>query len=505
MVFSSVIFLFLFFPVVLTLYFAWPNLRLKNIWLLAASVVFYAWGEPLFVLLMLGSTMLNYGLGRWLDHATAPGQRKWLVALGIIANLGPLLVFKYSAFMVQDLNWALARLGLGTLRPAPVHLPLGISFFTFHALSYLVDVYRGKMAAARRISDLALYIFLFPQLIAGPILRWAAMAPQFVRRATTVEWFAEGVRRFIYGLAKKVLIANTLAVPANQVFSLPSEMLSPTLAWIGVVCYALQIYFDFSGYSDMAIGMGKMFGLEFIENFNFPYSAQSVRDFWHRWHISLSTWFRDYLYFPLGGNRCSPWRTCFNLLVVFFLCGLWHGASWTFVVWGLYHGSFLLLERSIFGRVVAKAPRLLRHAYALLVVVTGWVFFRAESLFQATLFLRAMFGFSGFSLLSQVFEMGCVLQIFLGLRESEADPSLQITTIVLTKQVLAAGLAGALFSIPFGSWLRGELLRLLGSRLGPMLQRLPSAAEPLLLTLLFVVSAACLADGTYNPFIYFRF
>ena len=280
-----------------------------NLWLLAASVVFYAWGEVGFVFLMLGSTLMNYGLGLWIDHTAGARSRKWLVALALLLNLGLLAFFKYAGFIVQNLNWLLGALKLGAISLEPIRLPIGISFFTFHALSYIIDIYRGKSPAARKPSAVALYIFLFPQLIAGPILRWGSMEPQIAQRITSVNLLGEGIRRFILGLAKKVLIANTMAVPANQIFSLAPQALSSTLAWIGVICYTLQIYFDFSGYSDMAIGLGKMFGFEFMENFNYPYIARSVRDFWHRWHISLSTWFRDYLYFPLGGNRCSPRAT----------------------------------------------------------------------------------------------------------------------------------------------------------------------------------------------------
>lgn len=505
MVFSSVIFLFLFLPLVLTAYFVWPGIRLRNLWLLLASIVFYAWGEPLFVLLMLGSTMANYGLGRWLDHTSDRNRRKWLVALGVIVNLGLLLVFKYAGFFIQNLNWVLKLSNLGTLAIGPVHLPLGISFFTFHALSYLIDVYRGQQTAARKPSELALYIFLFPQLIAGPILRWAAMAPQIAQRTVTLDGFAEGVRRFIHGLAKKVLIANTLAIPANQVFSLSPAMLSPTLAWIGVACYTLQIYFDFSGYSDMAIGMGRMFGFKFMENFDHPYTAQSVRDFWHRWHISLSTWFRDYLYFPLGGNRCSAARTHLNLLIVFFLCGLWHGASWTFVIWGVYHGSFLALERTSFGRFLARLPRVMRHGYTLLIVMTGWAFFRSESFAQALLFLQALFGFASASFWSQIIEINHAIRLLLGLRESTAGTKLEILTIVLSRQVVLALWLGAIFSTPFGSWLRAELQRTLKPGVQSCLLRFATVAEPLVLVAFFIVSAALIADGTYNPFIYFRF
>ena len=276
----------------------------------------------------------------------------------------------------------------------PVRLPIGISFFTFHALSYVLDIFRGKSRAAQNPSDVALYIFFFPQLIAGPIVRWSDIASQIANRIVGLDRFWEGIRRFIYGLAKKVLIANAMATAADKIFFVPSELLTPVAAWVGVICYTLQIYFDFSGYSDMAIGLGKMFGFELKENFRHPYAASSVRDFWHGWHISLSTWFRDYLYIPLGGNRCSAVRNHFNLLAVFFLCGLWHGASWTFVVWGLYHGCFLVIERTRIGSWIERMPKAVRHAYTLLVVVVGWAIFRADTLSHAQTLLGTMFNAS---------------------------------------------------------------------------------------------------------------
>ncbi|MGA2868947.1 MAG: MBOAT family O-acyltransferase, partial [Verrucomicrobiota bacterium] len=338
MIFSSPIFLLLFLPVVLTVYALLPGLRAKNLWLLLTSLVFYAWGEVIFIFLLLASTLLNYFFGLWVDRTEDVGRRKLAVGIAVAANVGLLAFFKYADFAVASLNSMLTFAGVSPFPQPHILLPIGISFFTFHAISYVVDIYRRKWKAARDPKDVALYIFFFPQLIAGPILRWNAIAPQLAERRMSGDEFAEGIRRFAGGLAKKMLIANALAVPADQIFALPATQLSPAVAWFGLICYTLQIYFDFSGYSDMAIGMGKMFGFKFMENFNFPYTAQSIRDFWRRWHISLSTWFRDYLYIPLGGNRVSGARNNLNLVTVFFLCGLWHGASWTFVIWGLYHG-----------------------------------------------------------------------------------------------------------------------------------------------------------------------
>jgi len=483
MVFSSPIFLFLFLPVVLTVNTLLPGTKARNLWLLLMSLVFYAWGQVDFVLLLLASTVMNYGLGLWLGRSESTGNRKCIVALAVFINIGILAFFKYAAFTVGMLNALLCLVGIAGLPVPHITLPIGISFFTFHALSYIIDVYRRKWKSAANPADVALYIFFFPQLIAGPILRWSSIGPQLPQRAIRLDGFADGVRRFVGGLAKKVLIANILAIPADRIFSLPAAELSTADAWLGALCYTLQIYFDFSGYSDMAVGLGKMCGFTFMENFNFPYLSQSLRDFWRRWHISLSTWFRDYLYFPLGGNRLSAVRTHVNLIVVFFLCGLWHGASWTFVVWGLYHGFFLVLERTRFGKTQANLPQTLRHLYTLLVVMMGWVLFRADSFTAAYHYFLALFG-ANHALVPQ--------------------PYVQYTTVPV---LLAIGL-GALFSGP--TWGRlnevGDKL----ARLTPMpyrlaLQAVGRAAEFGLMIALFIISASWLASGTYNPFIYFRF
>jgi alginate O-acetyltransferase complex protein AlgI len=484
MAFSSPIFLFLFLPVVLTVYPFARKLRLKNLWLLLVSILFYAWGEVACVSLMLASTLMNYALGLWVDNETKTARRKWAVGLAIGLNIGLLTFFKYANFLAENLNSLLTFLKLDAVHWNAVRLPIGISFFTFHALSYVIDIYRRKAKAAQSPAGVALYIFLFPQLIAGPILRWSAMAPQIARRLITIDGFVEGIRRFVYGLAKKMLIANVVAVPASKVFSMPARELSPELAWFGTLCYTLQIYYDFSGYSDMAVGLGKMFGFEFIENFNSPYIAESIKDFWRRWHISLSSWFRDYLYVPLGGNRCSKARTCANLLTVFFLCGLWHGASWTFVIWGLYHGIFLILERTRFGPFVASLSRPLRHIYTLVVVMVGWVLFRADTLPQAMTFLSLMFGVR------------------------QATELRQLLGMHLTNQVTCAILLGVLFSMPFRPWLgrlRGKLMAALPRGIRPGILCADLVFEPVLLMGLFILSAVWLAGGTYNPFIYFRF
>jgi alginate O-acetyltransferase complex protein AlgI len=484
MVFSSPIFLFLFLPVVLTLVLLVRRVASRNALLLLFSLIFYAWGEPIFIFLALASVVMNYFLGLWVDHSHDPAQRKTAVVLAIVLNVGLLAFFKYVDFAFDNIN---ALLVLSHYRPLPmphVLLPIGISFFTFHALSYVIDVYRRKWKAAKNPADVALYIFFFPQMIAGPILRWSAIAPQLAKRVITPSGFAEGIRRFVGGLAKKMIIANVVAIPARDIFALSANELTTPVAWFGVLCYTLQIYFDFSGYSDMAVGLGKMFGFEFLENFNFPYISQSITDFWHRWHISLSTWFRDYLYIPLGGNRCSTIRNYFNLVVVFFLCGLWHGATWPFVIWGLYHGMFLLLEKTAFGILVDKMPRPLRHIYAVLVVMCGWVLFRSDTFSQAVTFFNAMLGLD------------------------HAATAAQPIARYVNRQVQWSIGIGILFSMPLWPWIRdryGKMVKVAPEPLKVPAQVTGVLLETLLAATLLMISSAWLASGTYNPFIYYRF
>ncbi|MCA8923022.1 MAG: MBOAT family protein, partial [Planctomycetes bacterium] len=382
MVFSSTFFLFFFLPALLVFYGAARSLRLRNAVLLVASLAFYAWGELGYVFLLLGSIGANYGFGLWIAGAVERGAARRALVVAVATNLGLLGVVKYTHMFVGWAGVALGALGVAQVDPMPpLHLPLGISFFTFQALSYVIDVYRGVVPAQRSPWKLALYVSLFPQLIAGPIVRYADLAAELDARSVTTADVAAGARRFVVGLGKKVLIANALSVPADRIFALPAEQLGLEVAWLGIACYTLQIYFDFSGYSDMAIGLGRMFGFHFLENFDYPYVSRSIREFWRRWHISLSTWFRDYLYIPLGGNQGSATRTYVNLVLVFALCGLWHGASLTFVAWGLFHGVFLVGERLAAGKV--RAPRLLQHLYVLVAVMVGWVLFRAESFAHA--------------------------------------------------------------------------------------------------------------------------
>ncbi len=475
MVFSSPVFLFLFLPIVLLLVALVRDRGAQNTVLLIASLLFYAWGEGAFVLLMLGTALFNHVCGILLDRT---GSRKAVLALAVTVDLGTLIWFKYAMFIVQSITPVFTWLGKPAPHIDPVHLPIGVSFFIFHSLSYVVDVYRRTAPAQRVPGITALYIALFPQLVAGPIIRYHDVADQFVSRVINMEGFAWGVRRFIVGLAKKILIADLCARIADPVFALPSADLTPAVAWLGAVAYAVQIYFDFSGYSDMAIGLGRMFGFHFLENFNRPYVAASLREFWKRWHISLTNFFRDYLYIPLGGNRRGPARTYANLLIVFFLTGLWHGASWNFVVWGMIHGTFMLAERAGWGRVLDRLPGVLGRAYTLFVVLLAWVFFRAPDLAAAGAYLDAMF------------TMG------------HGNAALVYPAYYLTNDValaLAIGLFGGLGGYDaLVRWYRG---------MEPQAKamRLAGVSQDLGLLLLFVFCAMAVATRTFDPFIYFRF
>jgi alginate O-acetyltransferase complex protein AlgI len=392
MLFNSPIFLTLFLPFVLLLYYLgelFNVLRLRDVILLLASLIFYAWGENIYVLLMLSSITINYVIGMKLCTAHENSKNTFLF-LGIAINLAILGYFKYASFLLQSfggvINSEIGRILL------PDHLPIGLSFFTFQAISYIIDVRRGDVKGEKNFVYLAMYISLFPQLIAGPIVRYRDIRDQIKVRQISTDGFVKGIRRFIVGLAKKVLIADTMAVVVDRVFSIGNSDMTSSVAWIGAIAFTFEIYFDFSGYSDMAIGLGKMLGFNYKENFNYPYISRSVREFWRRWHISLSTWFRDYLYYPLGGNQFGKFRTYINLLIVFALCGLWHGASWIFLAWGLYHGLFLMFERTrVFKTLWEKFPVLIQVAYTLLITIVGWVLFRSSSFAQAIEYLSCMF------------------------------------------------------------------------------------------------------------------
>lgn len=471
LVFSSPVFLFLFLPAILAGYFLLPTTAARNLLLLAGSLFFYAWGEVHYVLILLISIAANTYFGSRISRSEG-AVRNWNLAAGVAANLALLGYFKYANFVVGNFNALLGFADFAPVDHAAVHLPLGISFFTFQAISYIVDVYRRDAEVQENLLDVALYISLFPQLIAGPIVRYGFIARQLTERTVELDDVAAGARRFTIGLAKKVLIANTAGEAADEIFAHDPEQLDPALAWLGVVCYGLQIYFDFSGYSDMAIGLGRMFGFRFPENFRTPYASRSLREFWRRWHISLSTWFRDYVYIPLGGSRVGPLRVRLNLLLVFFLTGLWHGASWNFVIWGFFHGGFLALERTRFGSVLERLPAVLRHIYVLLVVGVAWVFFRATDLDHALGYLAAMIGMAG--------------------REQD-----WYFAALLTPKLVAALAAGICFSFPW--W---ERLRCMTRA---VYQPAWWLARDSAWLLLFTTCLLVVAGQSHDPFIYFRF
>lgn len=390
MVFSSTIFLFLFLPTVLIIYYLIPKIKYKNIFLLAASLVFYGYGEHKFVFIMMLSIIINYLLGFVVEYAKKYSllYRRISLLLVVLVNVGLLFYYKYYDFFIENVN---SIFGL-ELPLKHIVLPIGISFYTFQIMSYLFDLYLGKVKLQKNPLKLGLYIALFPQLIAGPIVRYIDISDQIDNRTLSVDYFAEGLKRFIIGLGKKIIIANSFASIADSIFAMPPNEMSVMLAWGGAIAYTLQIYFDFSGYSDMAIGLGYMLGFRFLENFNYPYIAKSVQDFWRRWHISLSSWFRDYVYIPLGGNRTG--NVYVNLIIVFFVTGLWHGASWNFVLWGLWHGLFLIIERVLRTSKMQniKLPYAVTWLYTMLVVIIGWVMFRAPDMGYAYNYIKVMFG-----------------------------------------------------------------------------------------------------------------
>lgn len=390
MVFSSNLFLLVFLPVFFIIYFLVPY-RFKNLWALIGSTVFYAWGAPLFVFVLFASIGVDF----WITHKFQGLNRKAYLWISVLLNVGLLGYFKYANFFVENVNAVLERLGFDEVGWTDVVLPIGISFFTFQKISYVIDVYRGVRPPLAKFSDHALYIVLFPQLIAGPIVRYNEIADELVDRRANINADNRllGLFRFALGLGKKVLIANVLGAEADKIFAISPYDVKMDQAWYGAICYTFQIYFDFSGYSDMAIGLGRMMGFKFPENFNNPYISQSITEFWRRWHITLSNWMRDYLYIPLGGNRVSTGRLYANLWTVFIFSGLWHGAAWTFVLWGAYHGFFLVAERMFLIKIYERLPGIIRTVITFVIVVFGWVLFRAEYLGQAIGFIKAMVSF----------------------------------------------------------------------------------------------------------------
>ena len=483
MLFTTLIFIFLFLPLTIALSYLFRPYR--NTILLLASLFFYAWGGMVYTFVLVASITINYTVGLWINKSKTKNQSQWALAAGIILNIGILSLFKYSAFWVENLNWGLALFGAGQVAHTPLSLPLGISFFTFQATSYLVDIYRKTAKVERNPIDLGLYISLFPQLIAGPIVRYHQIAAQLKKRVTSWERFAEGAKQFVQGLAKKVLLANTFGFVADDIFAMHGSQLTTSVAWLGIICFSLQIFFDFSGYSNMAIGLGRMFGFELPINFNFPYIAKSVREFWRRWHITLSTWFRDYVYIPLGGNRKGQSRVLLNLIIVFFIVGLWHGASWTFICWGLWHGLFMARERTSFGSWVKSLWLPLQHIYTLLIVVFGWVLFRAETFGHAAYYYKALFGFA------------------------QSTENLDLARIYINNDLLSFMAVALICCTPFWFWAKGRLLSVFPDKYismsSPMFARGYGVVSTLTMLVLLLTSLMYLAADQYNPFIYFRF
>ena len=462
MVFSSLIFLVVFLPIVLGLYYLIPG-RGKNVILLLASIFFYAWGEPVYVVLMLFSCVFNYVCG--LDIGNESGNKKFKLVFAVVVNLVVLGFFKYWGFLLETIN-AIPFINI------PYHelaLPVGISFYTFQAISYLVDVYRKDVEPNKNILDFSLYLSMFPQLVAGPIVKYHDIAEQLRDRVLSFENIVTGSPQFLRGLVKKVLIADTLGYCYTQICGLGIENLACVSAWIGIIAYTLQIYFDFSGYSDMAIGLGRMFGFEFQPNFNHPYISKSVTEFWRRWHMSLSTWFRDYVYIPLGGNRVSAGRHIFNMLVVWTLTGFWHGAAWNFIAWGFYYGVILIFEKYVTGKYIEMFPSPLRVIITLFVAVIGWVFFSIDSLGDALVYIGTLFAFGagggiadGYSLF---YFQSYIIPIIIGAIFSAPAPGRFIEKLRVTHH---------------GVWIA-------------------------LYVVAFVLSMAYMVSSSYSPFLYFRF
>lgn len=466
MVFSSTIFLCVYLPLVLLGYYICPK-KGRNLFLLIVSLVFYAWGEPKYVFLMIFSILINYVFGRLMDKNRGRQKRmKLMLVLSVVIDIGLLSVFKYTDFIITNVN-AIFGASFDLLNIA---LPIGISFYTFQAMSYTIDVYRNDVRVQKNLIDFGMYITMFPQLIAGPIVRYADVQDQLAERSVTTADFSEGVMRFVVGLGKKVLLANQMGAVWSDIYALGGDV-SALMAWTGAIAYTFQIYFDFSGYSDMAIGLGRMFGFKFPENFRYPYQSVSITDFWRRWHITLSTWFKEYLYIPLGGNRRGLARQALNLLIVWSLTGFWHGAGWNFVMWGLYYFVILFIEKLFLLKALDKLPKFFRHVYALLLIIIGWVIFASDDVSVLLPYLGSMFGANG------------------------AIGGMDVYTL-LTKAVLLIICCIASTELP---------KKLFLSAAGAMNEKAAFTLKSVLTIALLALSMILLIGDSYNPFLYFRF
>lgn len=466
MLFSSLTFIYIFLPIVCSIYFLFRR-DLQNYILLIASILFYAWGEPCYLAIMLLTILINYFGANYIDHTQKELHRKLILIITIFLNLSFLFYFKYFNFVLDNIH----RLFKTNIEFIDVIMPIGISFYTFQALSYLIDVYRGDVKAQKDIYKLSLYICLFPQLIAGPIVKYHDIEKQLDTRNVRFEQVVYGFKRFIIGLAKKILIANTLGAVVDKIFNQPVEQLDILTTWLGAVAYSLQLFFDFSGYSDMAIGLGSVFGFKFLENFNYPYISKSITEFWHRWHISLSSWFKNYLYIPLGGNKVSQKRTYFNLLIVFLATGIWHGTSWTFIVWGLWHGLFIIFEKAtgFYKKEGNFCITVSKHLYTILIFIIGWVIFRSENINYAYTYIKTMFGL-----------------------ENPAKVLYKLEYYIDNIEIIAF-IIGIICSIPIFK----KILNIKHKMILFLIN--------IWLITLFIISTASITASTYNPFIYFRF
>ena len=470
MVFSSLVFLFVFLPLTLLLYFSVPR-RLRNTILLIVSLIFYAWGEPIYIILMLFSTVTDFVHGLLVErYRNQPKKAKLVVLSSITINLGLLVFFKYSTFLLTNINLLFHT----NFYIPQMSLPIGISFYTFQTMSYTIDVFRQEAKAKKNMIDLGAYVTMFPQLIAGPIVRYQTIANQLDHRVESEDLFAKGIWRFTIGLGKKVLLANNIGLLWNQIQLTEMSDLSIVLAWLGLVAFGFTIYFDFRGYSDMAIGLGYLFGFELLENFNYPYISQSITEFWRRWHISLGSWFRDYVYIPLGGNRKGKKRMYLNLFIVWMLTGLWHGASWNFVLWGLYFGILIIIEKAFLLFWLSRAPRWMRHVYTIILLLIGWGLFAFEDFHQLINYFTVLFGLRNATWVNQetLYYLSQNIILFV------------LLTIASTPMIRLIG--QKLFNSPYGSVIKAFIV-------------------PMICLLILIASTAYLVDSSYNPFLYFRF
>ena len=470
MVFSSLVFLFVFLLLMLLLFFSVPR-RLRNTILLIVSLIFYAWGEPIYIILMLFSTVTDFVHGLLVErYRNQPKKAKLVVLSSITINLGLLVFFKYSTFLLTNINLLFHT----NFYIPQMSLPIGISFYTFQTMSYTIDVFRQEAKAKKNMIDLGAYVTMFPQLIAGPIVRYQTIANQLDHRVESEDLFAKGIWRFTIGLGKKVLLANNIGLLWNQIQLTEMSDLSIVMAWLGLVAFGFQIYFDFSGYSDMAIGLGYLFGFELLENFNYPYISQSITEFWRRWHISLGSWFRDYVYIPLGGNRKGKKRMYLNLFIVWMLTGLWHGASWNFVLWGLYFGILIIIEKAFLLFWLSRAPRWMRHVYTIILLLIGWGLFAFEDFHQLINYFTVLFGLRNATWVNQetLYYLSQNIILFV------------LLTIASTPMIRLIG--QKLFNSPYGSVIKAFIV-------------------PMICLLILIASTAYLVDSSYNPFLYFRF